>query len=137
MVIFGVALLAICFLSGLFFGDLLGLILGIDSNVGGVGFAMLFLILLVEYLKKKEKLNKQTQEGVAFWSGMYIPIVIAMSAQQNVAGALDGGMLAIIAGVAVVLISWAVVPLLSKGGSVNEDIEGSIIGGDQSVGNSR
>lgn len=137
MVIFGVALLAICFLSGIFFGDLLGMIMGIDSNVGGVGFAMLFLILLVEYLKKKEKLNKQTQEGVAFWSGMYIPIVIAMSAQQNVAGALDGGMLAIVAGVAVVLISWAVVPLLSKGGSVNESIEGTIIGGDQSVGNSR
>ncbi|MBS8263867.1 malonate transporter subunit MadL [Mesobacillus boroniphilus] len=137
MVIFGVALLAICFLSGVFFGDLLGLILGIDSNVGGVGFAMLFLILLVEYLKKKDKLNKQTQEGVAFWSGMYIPIVIAMSAQQNVAGALDGGILAIIAGVAAVVISWAVVPLLSKGGSVNESIEGSIIGGDQSVGNSR
>lgn len=137
MVIFGVALLAICFLSGMFFGDLLGMIMGIDSNVGGVGFAMLFLILLVEYLKKKEKLNKQTQEGVAFWSGMYIPIVIAMSAQQNVAGALDGGMLAIVAGVAVVLISWAVVPLLSKGGTVNESIEGTIIGGDQSVGNSR
>jgi malonate transporter MadL subunit len=132
MVIFGVAILSICFLSGVFFGDLLGQILGIDANVGGVGFAMLMLILLVEYLKKKDKLNKQTQEGLAFWSGMYIPIVIAMSAQQNVVAALDGGILAIIAGVAVVVISWAVVPLLSKGGKV-EILEMDVNGGEQDV----
>jgi malonate transporter MadL subunit len=137
MVIFGVTILSICFLSGMFFGDLLGDILGIDANVGGVGFAMLMLILLVEYLKKKEKLNKQTQDGLAFWSGMYIPIVIAMSAQQNVVAALDGGIVAIIAGVAVVLISWAVVPLLSRGGNVNEILEINVNGGEQGVRNTR
>jgi malonate transporter MadL subunit len=129
MVIFGVAILSICLLSGVFFGDLLGQLLGIDSNVGGVGFAMFMLILIVEYLKKKDKLNEQTQEGLGFWSGMYIPIVIAMSAQQNVVAALDGGFLAIIAGVAVVLISWAVVPLLSRGSKVLEiDANGGVQG---------
>ncbi|MFP5107602.1 malonate transporter subunit MadL [Neobacillus sp. C211] len=137
MIIFGVALLSICFLGGVFFGDLLGDILGIDANVGGVGFAMLMLILIVEYLKKKEKLNKQTQEGLAFWSGMYIPIVVAMSAQQNVVAALDGGVLAITAGVVVVLISWAVVPLLSRGGTINETHESEMIGGEQRVRNIR
>jgi len=136
MIIFGVAILSICFLSGVFFGDLLGHILGIDANVGGVGFAMLMLILLVEYFKKKDKLNKQTQEGLAFWSGMYIPIVIAMSAQQNVVAALDGGFLAIVAGVAVVVISWAVVPLLSKGGQA-EILEIDVNGGEQVVRNIR
>ncbi|WP_160723211.1 malonate transporter subunit MadL [Bacillus sp. USDA818B3_A] len=136
MIIFGVAILSICFLSGVFFGDLLGHILGIDANVGGVGFAMLMLILLVEYLKKKDKLNKQTQEGLSFWSGMYIPIVIAMSAQQNVVAALDGGFLAIIAGVAVVVISWAVVPLLSKGGKA-DILEIDVNGGEQGVRNIR
>ncbi|MCM3728896.1 malonate transporter subunit MadL [Neobacillus cucumis] len=136
MIIFGVAILSICFLSGVFFGDLLGHILGIDANVGGVGFAMLMLILLVEYFKKKDKLNKQTQEGLAFWSGMYIPIVIAMSAQQNVVAALDGGFLAIVAGVAVVVISWAVVPLLSKGGQA-EILEIDVNGGEQGVRNIR
>ena len=136
MIIFGVAILSICLLSGVFFGDLLGHILGIDANVGGVGFAMLMLILLVEYLKKKDKLNQQTQEGLAFWSGMYIPIVIAMSAQQNVVAALDGGFLAIIAGVAAVIISWAVVPLLSKGGQA-EILEIDVNGGEQSVRNIR
>jgi malonate transporter MadL subunit len=136
MIIFGVAILSICFLSGVFFGDLLGHILGIDANVGGVGFAMIMLIVLVEYFKKKDKLNKQTQEGLAFWSGMYIPIVIAMSAQQNVVAALDGGFLAIIAGVAVVLISWAVVPLLSKGNQA-EILEIVVNGGEQDVRNIR
>lgn len=63
---------------------------------------------------------------------MYIPIVIAMSAQQNVVAALDGGILAIIAGVAVVMISWAVVPLLSKGGKV-EILEMDVNGGEQGV----
>lgn len=137
MVIYGVALLSICLLSGVLVGDFLGQALGIDANVGGVGFAMIMLILLVEYFKKKDKLNKQTQEGLAFWSSMYIPIVIAMSAQQNVVAALDGGVLAVVAGVAAVLISWAAVPLLSRGGTTNTTLETDMIGGEQHVGNSR
>ncbi|WP_436371683.1 malonate transporter subunit MadL [Cytobacillus sp. BC1816] len=137
MVIYGVALLSICLLTGVFLGDLLGNILGIDANVGGVGIAMLMLILLAEYLKKKDKLKAPTQEGLSFWSAMYIPIVIAMSAQQNVAAALDGGPLALTAGVAAVVISWAIVPLLSKGGNANETLESEMTGGDQRVRNIR
>ncbi|PWW28344.1 malonate transporter MadL subunit [Cytobacillus oceanisediminis] len=137
MVIYGVALLSFCLLSGVFLGDFLGSILGIDANVGGVGIAMLLLILLVEYLKKKDKLNNQTREGLSFWSAMYIPIVIAMSAQQNVVAALDGGPLALTAGVAAVFISWAFVPLLSRGGNVKETLESGISGGDQRVRNIR
>ncbi|GIN93840.1 malonate transporter MadL [Siminovitchia terrae] len=113
MVIFGVALLAICMLSGVFLGELLGLSLGIEANVGGVGIAMLMLVLIVDHLKKRGKLSQAAQDGLGFWSAMYIPIVIAMSASQNVAGALDGGPLAIVAGVAAVAISWMVVPILS------------------------
>lgn len=137
MVIYGVALLSICLLSGVFLGDLFGKFLGIDANVGGVGIAMLMLILLVEYLKKKDKLKTQTQEGLSFWSAMYIPIVIAMSAQQNVVAALDGGPLAITAGAAAVLISWAAVPALSKGGKASKTLETNITGGDQHARNSK
>lgn len=46
MVIYGVALLAFCYLTGVFLGDILGALLGVKANVGGVGFAMLFLIIL-------------------------------------------------------------------------------------------
>ena len=45
MVIYGVALLSICTLIGMFAGDLLGQLIGVKANVGGVGFAMLLLIL--------------------------------------------------------------------------------------------
>ncbi|HHW37258.1 MAG TPA: malonate transporter subunit MadL [Bacillales bacterium] len=126
MVIFGVSLLAVCMLVGVFLGELFGLALGVQANIGGVGIAMLMLVLIVDYLNKRNKLSKPAQEGLSFWSAMYIPIVIAMAASQNVAGALDGGPLAIVAGVACVFISWSLVPLLSKGGSKDslyEEIE--------------
>jgi hypothetical protein len=54
-----------------------------------------------------------------------------------VVAALDGGFLAIIAGVAVVLISWAVVPLLSRGSKINEVLEIDANGGVQGVRNTR
>ena len=45
---------------------------------------------------------------------MYIPIVVAMAARQNVAAATEGGLLALTAGVAAVMVSFALVPVLSK-----------------------
>lgn len=123
MVIFGVALLAACTLIGVFMGELLGLSLGIDANIGGIGIAMIGLVLVVDYLKKRNKLSQPAQDGLSFWSAMYIPIVIAMSANQNVLGAIKGGPLAITAGIAAVVVSWMLVPLLSKGGSPIADDE--------------
>ncbi|SDH67038.1 malonate transporter, MadL subunit [Alteribacillus persepolensis] len=114
MVVYGVALLAICMLIGVFLGDMLGQILNVEANVGGVGIAMLMLVLVIDQLKKKDKLNQKSQDGLTFWSSMYIPIVVAMAAQQNVAGALEGGPMAIIAGVLSVLACFALVPVLSK-----------------------
>lgn len=46
MIIYGVALLAFCYLAGIYLGDILGVALGVKANVGGVGFAMLLLIIL-------------------------------------------------------------------------------------------
>lgn len=113
MVIYGVSILAGCYLIGMFFGEIIGALMGIDSNVGGVGIAMILLIIAVDKLQKSGKISKPAESGLAFWNAMYIPIVIAMAASQNVLGALTGGPLAIIAGIAVVAISWAFVPLLS------------------------
>jgi malonate transporter MadL subunit len=48
MMIFGVALLAICTLLGLLLGDMLGVAIGVKANVGGVGFAMILLLLATE-----------------------------------------------------------------------------------------
>lgn len=77
MIIYGVALLAFCFLTGNYIGDILGALLGVKANVGGVGFAMLLLIILTNKGIDAGWLDKKGQEGIAFWSAMYIPIVVA------------------------------------------------------------
>lgn len=114
MIIYGVALLGVCLLVGVFLGELLGLIIGVKANVGGVGISMLLLIFLSHWRPIKEKLADGAASGVLFWNAMYIPIVVAMAAKQNVVGALSGGWLAISAGVAAVVLSFALVPILSK-----------------------
>lgn len=54
MAIYGVAILAGCFVVGMFFGEIIGTLMGVESNVGGVGIAMLLLIVVVDKLQKKE-----------------------------------------------------------------------------------
>ena len=114
MAIYGTGLLAICLLAGLFFGRALGGAMGIEANVGGVGFAMLLLIIASDALRKRGLLSEPTAGGVLFWSSIYIPIVVAMAASQNVKAALSGGTAAITAGVAVVAFSYLMIPLLMK-----------------------
>ncbi len=107
-----------CYLVGVIAGELLGAAIGIDANVGGVGIAMLLLIFAVDWSKKREietlQLSPMTASGITFWSAMYIPIVIAMAAKQNVIAALSSGWMAIVAGVAAVAISFAMIPVLAK-----------------------
>lgn len=114
MVIYGVALLAFCMLMGVFLGDLLGQLLGVQANVGGVGIAMLLLIFLANQQHYRFKLSVPTETGINFWNAMYIPIVVAMAARQNIVEALSGGWLAISAGVAAVAASFVLVPLLRR-----------------------
>ena len=96
MIIYGVALLSVSLILGMLTGEALGVMLGVDANVGGGAAG----------------------EGIKFWSAMYIPIVVAMAAQQNVAAATDGGMLALVAGMVAVFVSFALVPVISRlGGS--------------------
>ncbi len=100
MIIYGTAILAICHLLGDYLGNTLGMVLGVKANVGGVAISMILLILSKELLAKKGYLPQVTQFGVLYWSGMYIPIVVAMSAGQNVVAALSGGMLGLIVSIA-------------------------------------
>ncbi|MDH4049904.1 MAG: malonate transporter subunit MadL [Gammaproteobacteria bacterium] len=114
MVIYGVALLSFCMLIGMFLGELLGKLIGVQANVGGVGIAMLLLIVLANLSQQKFKLAAPTEGGITFWSAMYIPIVVAMAANQNVIAAVSSGWMAIIAGVAAVAASFAMIPLLDR-----------------------
>ena len=113
MVIYGVALLAACTLLGAFLGDLLGVALGVKANVGGVGIAMVLLVGARYWLMRAGRLTAPVNFGVEFWSMMYIPIVVAMAAQQNVVAALKGGPVVLVAGTLAVALSFVWVPLIS------------------------
>lgn len=114
MIVFGVALLATCTLIGVYLGDLLGVALGVKANVGGVGIAMILLIAARVWLDREGRLSKGVKFGVEFWAGMYIPIVVAMAAQQNVVAALTGGPIVIIAAVGSLVLCFGAVALLSR-----------------------
>ena len=121
MVIYGVAFLSGCMITGLFLGELLGALIGVQANVGGVGIAMLLMILFSDFLRKRGKLNEVSQRGVVFWSSIYIPVVVAMAAKQNVLAAIGGGPTAILAGVLAVVVSFALVPVISRIGDHEEE----------------
>jgi len=121
VVIYGVALLSFCMLVGVFVGDLLGETMGVQANVGGVGIAMLLLLVLSNLGSREAALSPITEKGIGFWSAMYIPIVVAMAARQNVFAALSGGWMAIVAGVAAVTASFAMIPLLARLGRGGQD----------------
>src|SRR5450830_676645 len=78
MIIYGTALLAPCHLLGIFIGDLLGQLLGVKTNVGGVGIAMLLLMAARLYMLQHNKLPKLTELGVEYWGAMYIAVVVAL-----------------------------------------------------------
>jgi malonate transporter MadL subunit len=116
MIIYGVALLSGCLVTGMLIGEYLGVLIGVDANVGGVGIAMLFLVMACNSERLRPLASGLAGEGIKFWSAMYIPIVVAMAARQNVVAAVEGGLLALVAGVAAVVVSFALVPVLSKVG---------------------
>lgn len=120
MKIYGVALLAGCFLLGKLLGNILGALLNIEGDIGGVGFAMILLIISTIFLTKKGWIKKETKSGILFWSSMFIPIIIAMSATLNVQAALTGGWVALFAGGSATIASFLLVPLLSKIGKKPE-----------------
>lgn len=120
MIIYGVALLAFCFLVGKLLGHLLGVLIGINSDVGGVGFAMLLLMLINLYLKNKGWLQAETTKGIMFWSSMYLPIIIAMAATRNVKAAISGGPVALVVGVVITITGFFLVPLIARIGKEKE-----------------
>jgi malonate transporter MadL subunit len=114
MIIYGTALLAVCHLLGIFLGDLLGALLGAKTNVGGVGIAMILLICARLYMHKRGLMPAQTEMGVSFWGAMYIPVVVAMAAQQNVVSALRGGPIALLAAFGAVLSCALCIALINR-----------------------
>lgn len=114
MIIYGVALLAFCFLAGKLLGTYLGILIGVNGDVGGVGFAMILLMLIHLRLKRNGWFDPETGKGILFWSSMYIPVIIAMAATQNVKAAISAGPVAILAGAAATAAGFLFVPLIAR-----------------------
>ncbi len=112
--IYGVALLAGCMLVGSFLGNVFGLLTGLNSDIGGVGFAMILLLLVTNSRKLNRIMTETYVKGIHFWKEMYIPVTIAMAASQNVVSALSSGFLALVLGLGVVLIMLFLIPLFNK-----------------------
>lgn len=114
MIIYGVGLLALCTLVGVIIGDALGVLLGVPSNVGGVGIAMILLICIRLWMDKRGLMNVETEKGVVFWGMMYIPVVVAMAAQQNVVSAITSGHMAVLAAIFSVAVCTITIAALSR-----------------------
>ena len=114
MIIYGTALLAACHLLGIILGDLLGRWLGMTTNVGGVGIAMLLLIVSRLYLHRRGLLCATSESGVHYWGAIYIPVVVAMAMNQNVVAALRGGPVALIAAVVSVVVCGCFVSFINR-----------------------
>jgi malonate transporter MadL subunit len=114
MIIYGTALLALCHLLGIFLGDLLGHALGVKTNVGGVGIAMLLLIGARLYMQRTNRLPKLTELGIEYWGAMYIPVVVAMAATQDMVAALRGGPVALLAAIGSAGLCAAVISAINR-----------------------
>ena len=117
--IYGVALLAACYLIGQIIGELLGRWLNINANVGGVGFAMFLLIIVNRWMHERKFLTEEMERGILFWSNLYIPVIVAMSAVQDVKAATSGGIIAILAGIIPTSLCVLALPLLMRIGKKN------------------
>lgn len=114
MLVYGVAILAGCFIVGQMIGEWLGRFLHIDANVGGVGFAMLLLIIVHQWMHKRNWFTPEMESGINFWNKMYIPVIVAMSSIQNVKSAFSSGMVAILAGIIPTVICFLLIPMIAK-----------------------
>jgi malonate transporter MadL subunit len=114
MIIFGTALLAGCYLLGAFLGQILGIVIHAQANVGGVGIAMILLITAQYFLKKRNLLPPETEKGITFWAMMYIPVVVAMASTQNVRVAVVSGPLAIFAALGSVILCVLVISFINR-----------------------
>lgn len=87
MIIYGTALLAICHLLGDYFGNTLGMLLGVKANVGGVAISMILLILSKELLAKKDiyrkGLNLVCCIGLGCTFRLLLPCLLVKTSSQH------------------------------------------------------
>ena len=76
--IYSLVTLALCMLLGKYIGTCFGTLVGINADVGGVGFAILLLLFVGNFPKFTFTKNQDFIQGMNFWKKMYIPVVVAL-----------------------------------------------------------
>jgi len=113
--IYGFGLVAVFMYIGMFVGRILGHIMGVDGDIGGVGFAVIVMVAFISWKEKRGKpLSEKTGKGIAFLGTLYIPVVVALSANQNVVVALESGLVPILAGILATVAAMLLVPVMSR-----------------------
>lgn len=121
--IYGVAALAACMLLGTWIGTVFGDLIGAGTEIGGVGFSMLLLLFVTNFKKLTFTQKPAFVQGMRFWKSMFIPVVIAMTATQNVFQMLSSSVVAIAAGAAAVGFSFLMLFVLHKLGQKTGEVE--------------
>lgn len=122
MIIYGIALVSFCIIVGEFVGLFLGQLIGINIDVGGIGIAMILLIIISNVLSQKGyHFHELTETGIKMWSALYIPIFFAMTSKLNVYLAINSGFVPIIIALVTAFFMFVLVKYLIKkyGGSIN------------------
>jgi malonate transporter MadL subunit len=65
-------------------------------------------------MHKRGLMPQTTELGVTFWGAMYIPVVVAMAAQQNVVAALRGGPVALLAAMGALALCACTIALINR-----------------------
>jgi malonate transporter MadL subunit len=85
---------------------------------------MLLLIFSTDWLHRSGRMKPPTDEGIRFWGSVYIPVVVAMAATQNVRAALSGGVMATLAGALGVVACFALVGVFTRLGGDDDGEKG-------------
>ena len=112
--IYSLVTLALCMLLGKYIGTCFGNLVGVHADVGGVGFAILLLLFVTNCKKFTFTQKPEFIQGMNFWRKLYIPVVVAMAASQNVYRMMTSGMVAIIGGAAAVAFPFLLLYMLHK-----------------------
>lgn len=115
MLIYGIALVSFCIIIGEFIGLSLGHVIGLNIDVGGIGIAMILLIVISNILSQKGyHFHELTENGIKIWSYLYIPIFFAMTSKLNVYLAINSGLVPIVIALTTVFLMFVLVKYLIK-----------------------
>jgi malonate transporter MadL subunit len=92
----------------------------------------MLLIAAQHGLRQRGLLRPESERGITLWAALYIPVVVAMAATQNVLVAFKSGPVALLAAGGSVLLCACVIALINR--VIHRANDGAVWPGDVSSG---